>query len=265
MKYTRVKKLSLFLLTFLILSGCNNKDDKAIPSETLGNDANLLSIGDLNENSNEKSNSNEEVKSNKIEASASKENEENQEKNDDYSDILEILNNEEFTSTSGPSTPHSKLAFNSGGAFTGDSVLVCADQSDAYGDYKGEEFVLEYQRSNFVGNLLIEDKIDQYSYKVSLNDFAITNELGPMESVGGEKYSYGVDYAVGIKANDEFILFTKDTPRQRLAEESEFLAKLYDWYVEDSGYITYMGSGDRSLGYILYNKTQDLAFHQWLF
>ena len=74
---------------------------------------------------------------------------------------------------------------------------------------------------------------------------------------------YEVDYAIHIDPSDEFILFTKDTPEERLINESERLDRIYQ--LQFSDYATYLGTGDKSLGYIIYNKTQDQVFHQWSF
>ncbi len=91
-----------------------------------------------------------------------------------------------------------------------------------------------------------------------MEDFEVTSQDAKLGV-----YTYEVDYAIHIDPSDEFILFTKDTPEERLINKSEKLARIYQLQFDD--YATYRGTGDKSLGYIIYNKTQDQVFHQWSF
>lgn len=200
------------------------------------------------------------------------ENEENKKSVEGYTETLFLLNNEEFNSTTGPSTAHSKIYFSENGYFEGKSVTNSQMDGKIYGDggqdnpYYREhpEYYGEDHEGHFKGKFSISKRIDDYSYVLNLDQFDITSTLGAPITGDGRKYVYGIDYALDIDKGDQFIFFTKDTPRERLLQESESLADIFD-NQSKNGYASYVGNGDFSLGYIIYNKTQDKVFHQWMY
>lgn len=263
-----IKKL--FLLLALTLVACKSNDKKVdvkvknknIESKQIvekSKDKEKKEEKPIEENKKEELNKVPNKEADEKDSKEAKSEEENKEfaKEDSYEEVLDMLEDEEFRSTQAPSTPHSNLVFGINGEFEGKGATISSDPSEFHEDYE-EEYQFENHKSNFNGKFKIDEKIDDYSYKISLEDFEVTSQDAKLGD-----HTYEVNYAIHIDPSDEFILFTKQTPEERLINESEKLDRIYQ--LQFSEYVTYLGTGDKSLGYIIYNKTQDQVFHQWGF
>lgn len=263
-----IKKLCLLLA--IALAACKSNDKKVdvkIKNENIeskqiedkSKDKEKKEEKQTEEKKKEETKENPSTDADNKDSKEAKSEEENKEspKEDSYQEVLDMLADEEFKSTQGPSTPHSNLVFGIDGEFEGEGATVSSDPSEFHEEYE-EDYQFENHISNFNGKIKIDEKVDDYSYKISLEDFEVTSQ-----DVKLGNHTYEVDYAIHIDPSDELILFTKDTPEERLINESEKLARIYQ--LQFSDYATYFGTGDRSLGYIIYNKTQDQVFHQWSF
>lgn len=260
----------LFLLLALTLVACKSNDKKVyvkIKNENIeskqiedkSKDKEKKEEKQTEEKKKEETKENPSTDADNKDSKEAKSEEENKEmaKEDSYEEVLDMLEDEEFRSTQAPSTPHSNLVFGINGEFEGKGATISSDPSEFHEDYE-EEYQFENHKSNFNGKFKIDEKIDDYSYKISLEDFEVTSQDAKLGD-----HTYEVNYAIHIDPSDEFILFTKQTPEERLINESEKLDRIYQ--LQFSEYVTYLGTGDKSLGYIIYNKTQDQVFHQWGF
>ena len=259
-----IKKLCLLLALALVACKSNDKKvDVRVKNENVENNQKEDISKDKEKKEEKRVEENKKEKPKEISSEEAnkkdKTEEENKEipKEDSYQEVLDMLANEEFRSTQAPSTPHSNLVFGINGEFEGEGATISSDPSEFHEEYE-EDYQFENHISNFNGKIKIDEKIDDYSYKISLEDFEVTSQDAKLGD-----HTYEINYAIHIDPSDEFILFTKDTPEERLINESEKLDRIYQ--LQFSEYGSYLGTGDKSLGYIIYNKTQDQVFHQWSF
>lgn len=182
------------------------------------------------------------------------------------------------------SNPHaySSLNFYDKGDFDGDFL----SNSDIDGRDFGlkEESQKTYNRSEihksiFSGKFKIVDTIEKGIYKVNLFDFKINNQKGPDAEI---KYQSWVDFANGLREDDEYILYLKGAPLDTYLlennqyeeiieedhEEEDHHDHSHEDHDEEDDHDHENDEGLRAYGIILYNKTQGIIFTEhdkWAF
>lgn len=182
------------------------------------------------------------------------------------------------------SNPHaySSLNFYDKGDFDGDFL----SNSDLDGLDFGlrEESQKIYNRSEihksiFSGKFKIVDTIEKGIYKLKLSDFTINNQKGPDAEI---KYQSWVDFANGLREDDEYILYLKGAPLDTYLLENNQYEEIIEEDHEEEGHHDHShedhdeeddhdhenDEGFKAYGIILYNKTQGIIFTEhdkWAF
>ena len=182
------------------------------------------------------------------------------------------------------SNPHaySSLNFYDKGDFDGDFL----SNSDLDGQDFGlrEESQKTYNRSEihksiFFGKFKIVDTIEKGIYKLKLCDFSINNQKGPDAEI---KYQSWVDFANGLREDDEYILYLKGAPLDTHLLENNQYEKIiaedheeedhhdhsHEDHDEEDDHDHENDEGFKAYGIILYNKTQGIIFTEhdkWAF
>lgn len=165
--------------------------------------------------------------------------------------LFEKLDSQKLVRNYGEDTGWTNLEFSSDGNFTGSYFgKIKNDGYDggltdyAWNWHRGEEI----HTSDFKGKFKIIEKVNDYVYKMKLDNFEITSENGRYDDI-----YINVDFALGIKPDADYYLYIPGTPAKYLPGEDSRLDKNYK--KED-------GSKDKTQGFIIWNKYEDEVFNQ---
>ena len=222
-KNIKMKKNKIILLVFSLsfLVACNNGGEDDMPKTV-----------NVEEKANEESSSDVDI------ASIS-----------DY--LFEKLDSQKLVRNYGEDTGWTNLEFTEDGNFTGSYFgKIKNDGYDgglteyAWNWHRGEEI----HTSEFKGKFKIIEQINDYLYKMKLDNFELTSENGRYDDI-----YINVDFALGIKPDAEYYLYIPGTPAEYLPDEDTRL--LNNYKKEDA-------SEDKTQGFIIWNKYQDEVFNQ---
>lgn len=152
--------------------------------------------------------------------------------------------------TYGEDTGQTKIVFEKDGAFRGDYFGKIAADGRDYGltgkaqiYYHAEEI----HTSIFEGKFKIEKALDDYRYQVDLYDYKIRSEEGAYDDI-----YYHVDFALGLDPEFQYILYRPGCPISSLEKDDRLIE------------IAKKGSpdGEKTSGFIIYNKTDGEVFSQ---
>lgn len=165
--------------------------------------------------------------------------------------LFEKLDKQKLVRNYGEDTGWTNLEFSSDGNFTGSYFgKIKNDGYDgglteyAWNWHRGEEI----HTSEFKGKFKIIEKVNDYVYKMKLDDFEITSKDGRYDDI-----YINVNFALGIKSDADYYLYIPGTPAKYLPHEDSRL---------DSNYRKEGASEDKTQGFIIWNKYQDEVFNQ---
>lgn len=150
----------------------------------------------------------------------------------------------------GEDTGHTDMQFGPDGSFTGSYLgKIANDGFDAglseyaWNWYHGEEI----HTSKFEGKFKIVEQMNDYVYKMKLDDFKLTSEYGRYDDI-----YFNVDFALGIKPDADYYLYIPGTPHENAPGEDSRLDQM--WSV-DGGY-------GKTHGFVIWNKYEDEVFNE---
>ena len=150
----------------------------------------------------------------------------------------------------GEDTGHSDMQFGPDGTFTGSYMgKIKNDGFDAgLSDYAQIWYhAEEIHTSKYKGKFVITEKVNDYVYKMKLENFDITSEYGKYDDI-----YFNVDFALGIKPDADYYLYIPGTPYEYAPNEDSRLDQL--WSVD--------GGEGKSQGFVIWNKYEDEVFDE---
>lgn len=139
--------------------------------------------------------------------------------------LFEKLDGQKLVRNYGEDTGWTNLEFTEDGNFTGSYFgKIKNDGYDgglteyAWNWHRGEEI----HTSDFKGKFKIIEKVNDYVYKMKLDNFEITSENGRYDDI-----YINVDSALGIKPDAEYYLYIPGTPAEYLPHEDSRLDNNY--------------------------------------
>ena len=164
--------------------------------------------------------------------------------------LYEKLKGETLIRTYGENTGQTKIIFENQGQFRGDYFGKIAADGKDYGltataqiFYHAEEI----HDSEFKGIFEITEIIDDYRYKLDLRDYKITTKEGAYDDI-----YYHVDFALGLDPESDYILYRPGCPIKDLEKDDKLIE------IAKKGSV----DGEKTLGFIIYNKTDGEIFSQ---
>ena len=164
--------------------------------------------------------------------------------------LYEKLKGETLIRTYGENTGQTKIIFENEGQFRGDYFGKIAADGKDYGltataqiFYHAEEI----HDSEFKGIFEITEIIDDYRYKLDLRDYKITTKEGAYDDI-----YYHVDFALGLDPESDYILYRPGCPIKDLEKDDKLIE------IAKKGSV----DGEKTLGFIIYNKTDGEIFSQ---
>lgn len=164
--------------------------------------------------------------------------------------LFEKLDSQKLVRNYGEDTGWTNLEFTEDGNFTGSYFgKIKNDGYDggltdyAWNWHRGEEI----HTSDFKGKFKIIEKINDYVYKMKLDNFEITSENGRYDDI-----YINVDFALGIKPDADYYLYIPGTPYEYAPNEDSRLDQL--WSVD--------GGEGKSQGFVIWNKYEDEVFDE---
>lgn len=164
--------------------------------------------------------------------------------------LYEKLKGETLIRTYGENTGQTKVIFENEGHFRGDYFGKIAADGKDYGltataqiFYHAEEI----HDSEFKGIFEITEIIDDYRYKLDLRDYKITTKEGAYDDI-----YYHVDFALGLDPESDYILYRPGCPIKDLEKDDKLIE------IAKKGSV----DGEKTLGFIIYNKTDGEIFSQ---
>ena len=165
--------------------------------------------------------------------------------------LYEKLDGQKLLRNYGEDTGWTNLEFSADGAFTGSYMgNTSADGFDGgLNDYAQIWYhAVEIHSSDFKGNFKIVEQINDYVYKMKLENFEITSEYGAHDDI-----YYNVDFALGIREDADYYLYIPGTPGDLMPGEDSRL---------DNSYKREEATEDKSEGFIIWEKYDDEVFNQ---
>lgn len=164
--------------------------------------------------------------------------------------LYEKLKGETLIRTYGENTGQTKVIFENQGHFRGDYFGKIAADGKDYGltataqiFYHAEEI----HDSEFKGIFEITEIIDDFRYKLDLRDYKITTKEGAYDDI-----YYHVDFALGLDPESDYILYRPGCPIKDLEKDDKLIE------IAKKGSV----DGEKTLGFIIYNKTNGEIFSQ---
>lgn len=151
----------------------------------------------------------------------------------------------------GEDTGWTNLEFGPDGTIKGSYMgKTSVDGFDGGRNWKAEAYYLgeEIHSADFKGNFAITDQVNDYVYKLKLENYEITSEYGLHDDI-----YFNVDFALGMNSDAEYFLYLPGTPKANLPNSDTKLDGNYkkDDYEEK-----------KTQGFIIWNKTDDEVFNQ---
>lgn len=160
--------------------------------------------------------------------------------------LFEELKEYRFTLASGAGAWGTELIIHSDGRFEGqyhDSEMGSIGEGYPYGTRYFSEFS---------GKFTAPEKIDEYTYKMSIENIEYVNEVGTEEILDEVLYSYSE--AHGLAGAEEILIYLPGTPIEELPEDYMIWAKGSAYIEEDITELPFYG---------LYNVTEALGFSSY--
>ena len=197
----------------ILLAGCKNTDKEAVPEETVTASQETASMPESEEalTAEEGASAPDEASEGSGETMAEAEEAAKQEYTE-YSDLtFEDLSKRTFFFSSGAGAWAEEFTIEKDGFFQG--IYHDADMGVADQDYPGGTLYLSSYSGHFTGL----EKVDEYSYRMTLSDIAYKDEVDTEEIKDGVLYVYTDSYCLG--GNDTFLVFLPGTPKSRFSED----------------------------------------------
>lgn len=164
--------------------------------------------------------------------------------------IFEKLDGASLIRDYGEDTGHSDMQFGPDGTFTGSYMgKIENDGFDAglteYAQiwYHAEEI----HTSKYEGKFIITEQVNDYVYKMKLENFDIISEYGAYDDI-----YFNVDFALGIKPDADYYLYIPGTPYEYAPGEDSRLDQ--KWNVD--------GGDQKTYGFVIWNKYDDEVFDE---
>lgn len=160
--------------------------------------------------------------------------------------LFEELKEYHFTLASGAGAWGTELSIAEDGSFKGqyhDSEMGLIGEENPYGT--------RYY-SEFTGKFTEPEKVDEYTYKMTIETIEYVNEVGTEEIIDGVLFSYSD--AFGLVDTEEILIYLPGKPISELSEAYMFWAKGSAYIEEGITELPFYG---------LYNETQDLGFSSY--